>query len=310
MFEASLFLSGGLVLLGIGAETLVRGSSALALRFGMSPLLVGLTVVAFGTSAPELVASVRAALAGSTDMALGNVIGSNISNVALVLGIAATIRPLTVSRQITRFDAPLALGVSVLLVLLLLDGRISRIEGLLMFAGLITYVVWSVHKARSEDDPATEEIPESAANMPLWKSLLFTLVGLGALAYGADLFVTGARDMALLFGVSEAVIGLTVMAVGTSLPEIATVAAAVFKGMSDLIMGNAIGSNIFNILSVVGLSSAIVPLSMGNLTTVDLVMFVGMAAAVWLTMLTNQRLTRWEGIVLIIAYIVYVVYLF
>ncbi len=311
MLTALLYLAGGLVLLTIAADVLVRGATNLALHFGISPLVVGLTVVAFGTSAPELVASVVASLEGSTDMALGNVVGSNISNIALVLGLAAVIRPIQVERQITRRDAPLALGVSILLVLFLLDGVLERWEGMILFAGIIGYVIWSVQSThKGVDLEMREEVDVEQGEQPIWKGVVYVLVGLVGLAVGADWFVEGAKHIAHLLGVSEAVIGLTVMAIGTSLPEIATVVAASLRGMSDLITGNAIGSNIFNILSVLGAASLVVPLSMGNITYFDLGVFVGSALFVWLMMFTRQELSRWEGMLLILGYVIYVLYLF
>lgn len=313
MLTALLLLAGGLGLLTVAADVLVRGATNLALHFGVSPLVVGLTVVAFGTSAPELVASVVASLQGSTDMALGNVVGSNISNIALVLGVAAVINPIQVERQITRRDAPLALGASVLLVLFLLDGVLVRWEGVVLFAGILGYVAWSIQATRVgiSSKAVAEEVDLEEAEKPIWKGYVYVLVGLIGLALGASWFVDGAKHIARLFGISEAVIGLTVMAVGTSLPEIATVVAASLRGMSDLVTGNAIGSNIFNILCVLGISAMIVPLSLGGITYLDLGVFIGSAILIWVMMMYPRHLlTRWDGILLILGYVVYVVYLF
>jgi cation:H+ antiporter len=312
MIEALLYLAGGVVLLTFGADGLVRGSSALALRLGMAPLIVGLTVVAFGTSAPELVASLAAASAGSTDMALGNVVGSNISNIALVLGLAAIIRPISIQRQITRRDAPLAFGLSGLLVLLLIDGQLGRLEGAFLFSGIIVYSIWSIRDARQskKTKPAhLDEVDLESVKMPIWKDLLFTLAGLAGLIAGAKLFVDGGQSIARLYGISEAVIGLTVMAIGTSLPEVATVVMASIRGMSDLITGNVIGSNIFNILSVLGASALIIPLSMGELTSIDLIVFLASALVIWLMMMSRHELSRWEGALLLVGYVGYIVYL-
>ncbi|MEM1269220.1 MAG: calcium/sodium antiporter [Bacteroidota bacterium] len=304
------FLAVGLVLLIVCADVLVRGASGLALRLGMTPLSVGLIVVAFGTSAPELIASVVAGLAGSSGMALGNVVGSNVSNIALVLGVAAVIRPLPVERQILRVDAPISIAASLLLVGFLLDGRLSRIEGGVLFAGIVAYVGWTLKKAKSGDIEAGEEVDESTASMPLWKAWGLAFIGLIGLSIGANLFVRGAQDLAAIFGISEAVVGLTVMAIGTSLPEIATVVAASMRGMSGLVTGNAIGSNIFNVLAVLGAAALIVPLDTKQLTQTDLIVFVASAVIVWGMMWGRSQLSRLEGALLLIAYVSYVVWLF
>jgi cation:H+ antiporter len=315
MTLATFQLVAGVVLLGVGAEALVRGSTSLALRIGMSPLVVGLTVVAFGTSAPELVATVVAALKGSGDLALGNVIGSNISNVTLVIGLAALVRPITVSRQITRRDAPIVIGLSVVLVLFLLDRTLQRWEGLVFFVGIVAYTSWSVMAAKRHEnsilEAAVEEQSESRAlHRSLWVAMLLTLIGLGGLAGGAHVFVEGAQAIARFLGVPEVVIGLTMMAIGTSLPEIATVVAASTRSMSDLVTGNVIGSNIFNILCVLGIAATVLPLRAETLTRVDLLVFLGTAILIWAAMQFGRTISRLEGAGLVLVYVVYATLLF
>lgn len=306
-----LILAGG-ALLAIGAEGLVRGSASIARSFGMAPLLIGLTVVGFGTSAPELVASLQAARVGSGGLAVGNVIGSNIANIALVLGLAATIRPLPVARRIVRIDAPLALAVSLIVAAMMWDRQLGSLEGLLLTGGILFYVYWSFRQAKRILPPHehAEEMEEKAHLIPLRLSIPLALAGLAGLVFGANLFVDGARRLATSFGVSEAVIGLTIMAVGTSLPEIATTLAASMKGLSDLITGNAIGSNIFNTLCVLGFTALFIPFSTGEITPVDMTVFLGSAALIWVAMATRRRLSRWEGATLLAGYLLYVIWLY
>lgn len=303
------FLVVGVLLLWVASEGLVRSSETIALRSGVSPLVTGLTVVAFGTSAPELVASVVAALADSPDMALGNVIGSNISNIGLVLGIAAVITPIVVHRHAVRVDAPIALLCTVVLIILLLLGDLGRLQGIVLVVGILIYTVIRVRNSRSLDAVLSEEVKEHTLNVsnPVLNAILVgSLIGL---AGGAFLFVLGAKRLAEHVGVSEAVIGLTVMAVGTSLPEIATVIAAARKGLADLVIGNVIGSNIFNILSVLGVTSAIVPLHRQDVHNVDLFVFGG-SAAILLGMMMRPKIGRLMGALLIAGYVGYVVYLY
>jgi len=299
----------GAILLWVGSEGLVKSSETVALRSGVSPLVTGLTVVAFGTSAPELVASVVAALSKSPDMALGNVIGSNISNIGLVLGIAALIAPIVVHRHAVRVDAPIALASTILLIVLLYDGRLGHVEGILLVAGIVVYTVIRIRNSRALDRVLTEEVTEhtlSVSNPILTAILLGSLFGLAA---GAFLFVQGAKQLAEWMGVSEAVIGLTVMAVGTSTPEIATVIAAARKGLSDLVIGNVVGSNIFNILSVLGVASAIVPLQREEVHDFDLLVFGG-SALILVGLMIRPRIGRYAGAALLAGYVAYVVHLY
>jgi len=314
MLEAAFFVVIGLVLLSGGAEFLVRGASHIALRFGIPTLVVGLTIVAFGTSAPELVTSIQAALLGKTDMAVGNNIGSNIANILLVLGAAAVVRPFDIDPQLTKKDAPIMLFVSTLLIAFLWDGSLVRWEGSVLFAGIVAYVLqtgWSTRKEmRSEHEDANEfELDlDVAKSEPIWRPVFFLLGGLAGLIIGSDLFVRGASDLAAIFGVSEAVIGLTVMAIGTSLPEVFTVVVATLKGSSGLVTGNAVGSNIFNIMCVLGAVSMIVPLSLGNVSTFDLWVFWGVAFLTCVRLFVPIKITRIEGVVYLLAYLAYILF--
>ncbi len=305
MIAASFLTLGGVLLLYGGAEALVRGSAALALRLGLSPLLIGLTVVAFGTSSPELAVSVRASLAGQGDIALGNVVGSNIANVALVLGVCALVCPLRVNAQVVRWDAPILLGCSVLLVALLADGVLSRSEGAALFAGVFGYTALSVLLARREASPSVQgEFAEGlpAAPRRLWAEVFLVSAGLGLLVLGGQLLVSGAVTVARGLGLTEAFIGLTVVAVGTSLPELATSVVAAGRGEADLAVGNVVGSNIFNVLCVSGLASLIHPLASAGVTRFDLWVMVASAAAVLPVVWTGYRVSRIEGTLLTLGY--------
>ncbi|HEY5790705.1 MAG TPA: calcium/sodium antiporter, partial [Gammaproteobacteria bacterium] len=254
----------GLLLLVAGAELLVRGAVRLAGAWGVSPLVVGLTVVAFGTSAPELAVSLSAAWRGQAgaDLALGNVVGSNIFNVLLILGLSAAITPLVVAQKLVRVDVPLMIGVSLLVLLLALDGAIGRGDGLLLFAGIVAYSVFAVVHGRREADAVAQQYADALDGAPAGgpaRHLGLVLVGLVLLVLGARWLVHGATGLARGFGVSELVIGLTVVAGGTSLPEVATSVVASLRGQRDIAVGNVVGSNLFNLLGVLGLSGLAAP---------------------------------------------------
>ncbi len=306
------FLIVGLVLLYYGAEALVRGSAALALRLGVTPLLVGLTIVAFGTSAPELVVSLRAAMSGSSDIALGNVVGSNICNVLLILGLAALINPLKVELQIVKIQIPTMIAVSLLLWLFLLNGVISRPEALLLLMGFAAFNFGSYWLSRRQLSETVQEIYPDAApqsQRPTWLNIVFIIAGLALLVLGADLLVKGAVSIAKALGFSEAVIGLTVVAVGTSLPELATSVVAAVKNEADIAVGNVVGSNIFNILLIIGTSAMVTPVPAGGITFGSLAVMT-LAAVVALPMAwTGFKLNRVEGALLLSGYVVYVVWL-
>jgi cation:H+ antiporter len=310
-------LAAGLALLLGGAELLVRGASRLALRLGLTPLVIGLTVVAFGTSAPEMAIGVGAALRGEPDLALGNVVGSNIANVLLVLGLSALVTPMVVQRQLVRLDVPVMLAVSVAVLAMALDGMIGRIEGVLLFAAGVAYVVVLLRLARRGNDDiaaaAEADVPdEETAQAPLWRHALLVLGGLGLLVLGSHWLVAGAVTVAQLLGVSELVIGLTVVAIGTSLPEIATSLMAALRGERDLAVGNIVGSNVFNLLFVLGAASAIAPDGMVVRSAAlhfDLPVMTAVAAACLPIFFTGHCIQRWEGALFLGYYVAYTGYL-
>ena len=310
----------GLVLLYYGAEWLVKGSGDLALRLGISPLIVGLTVVAFGTSAPELLVSVSANMETPPqgDMALGNVVGSNICNLALVLGIAALIKPFGVHGQVLKREMPLLIGVTAVFVLMLLDGNIARWEGGLLALGVVLYTASSIMRGKRGEEVDTDlEITDeelaalkSEGKKLFLKDMAFIVVGMVALVFGAKWMVQGGKEIALAFGVSSAVIALTLVAFGTSLPEIATVVVASLKGEGDLVTGNAVGSCLFNLLAVVGITATIAPLNSDKLAMADLGVMSAITVLLFPFMLSRKTLSRLEGGVLVGGYLVYVVWLF
>jgi cation:H+ antiporter len=307
-----LSLLAGLALLYFGAEGLVRGSSSMALRLGVSPLLVGLTVVAFGTSAPELVVSLKAAAMGQGDISVGNVVGSNICNIGLILAFSALIIPIKVASQIVRVDTPIMIGVTVLAWALLYDGSLSRAEGIALFVLLFAYIVFSIVVAKKQPtDPLaaefTEEIKTSKRGVLI--DVLMVAGGLVMLVFGARFLVDSAIEIARTAGLSEAVIGLTIVAVGTSLPEFATSLVAALKKEADIAVGNVVGSNIFNILGILGISAAITPLSSAGITVIDLGVMMLFALVLWVFSRTGYRLTRGEGLLMVVGYAAYVAWL-
>lgn len=303
---------GGLVLLYYGADWLVRGSVALGTRLGLSPLVVGLTVVSYGTSMPELAVSARAAWAGQSGIALGNVVGSNICNIGLILGLAAVITPLRVRLGLLRFDVPLLMGISLLLPVLLWDGEISRWEGLFLVAGILFYTVSTLRRARDERDPEVlaeydELIPARPPSLG-WQAVR-VLAGITVLALGGRLLVDGSVELARQVGMSETVIGLTLVAVGTSLPELAATLMAAFRREADIAVGNVIGSNLFNLLNVLGISALIRPLDGSGLDGIDLGVMVGLTLLLAPLMRTGFVIQRWEGGSFLLAYGAYILYL-
>ena len=300
-------LIGGLVLLAGGGEFLVRGASSLAARLGLSSLVIGLTVVAFGTSAPEVAVSLGATLDGRSAIAVGNVVGSNAFNVLFILGASALIAPLAVSRQILRVDVPIMIAVSVLALVMALDGKYGLIDGLVMLAAFAGYVVFTVREGKRQaaaDEPAE-------VKGPAWLSFALVAGGLALLVLGARFFVAGAIDLARLLGLSETVIGLTIVAAGTSLPEVATSIMAAVRGQRDIAVGNVVGSNIFNVLLILGLSAVVgrgleVPAS---ILRFDLPVMLAAAIALAPIALVRGHLARWEGGFFLAAYVAYVTYL-
>lgn len=308
---ALLWIVLGAALLFAGAEGLVRGASSLARRFGLSPLVIGLTVLAFGTSMPELVVSVSAALEGVSAIAVGNVVGSNIGNIALILGITALIRPPRVQAQVVRVDVPVMIAVSLLVLALLADGVLGRLEGAALVLGLLGYVAFQLLAARKEPGAVQEEFDEGVppvTGSPVMDVLL-VLAGLGLLVLGARWLVSGAVTLAESFGVPEAVIGLTVVAIGTSLPELATSVVAALRGEGDLAVGNVVGSNIFNLLGILGIAAVVHPLSSAGIGLVDLGVMLGLSILLLPLMRSGLSVNRWEGGVLLATYGAYMVHL-
>lgn len=319
MLEHIGYMAAGLAILVFGADWLVKGASRLAIEFGISPLVVGLTVVAFGTSAPELAVSVTSAYSGASDIAVANVVGSNICNVLLILGLSALIAPLVVHQQLVRMDVPIMIGMSVLLLVLVADGSINLWDSSLLAALIVAYTVFLITEARREKSPeivaeyaegAQEAAGGEKGNLPV--NIGLVVVGLVALVFGADLLVGGAIALAKTLGVSEAVIGLTVVAVGTSLPELATSVVAAMKGERDIAIGNVVGSNIFNIGSVLGFSGLA---SLGTLTVapamvaVDIPLMIGIALVCLPFFRSGYTVTRANGAVFLASYVMYVVFL-
>lgn len=308
----------GLVLLAAGAELLVRGAAQLASAAGISPLVIGLTVVAFGTSSPELVVSIVSALRGEEDVALGNVVGSNIMNVLLILGLSAIITPLQVSRQLIRIDVPIMIGLSAVLWLMARDNQISAQDGTVLFASLCTYTFWLI--AHSRGTAIGTEMHSDKTSLPPKQRLiskrnlincLMAFVGLSMLVFGSHLLVTAAVSIARYFGLSELVIGLTIVAVGTSLPEIATSVMASLRGEREIAVGNVVGSNVYNIACVLGLSGMIgqggVSVSAAALS-VDIPVMVLVAIVCLPVFFTGQQISRWEGAGFLTSYIAYTWY--
>jgi|TARA_A100001518_G_C1212142_1_gene54715 cation:H+ antiporter len=313
------YLIAGLVLLVAGAEVLVRGAAKLAAQFGISPLVIGLTVVAFGTSAPETAVSVQAALNGSGDIAIGNVVGSNIANVLLILGMTALVAPLVVSRQLIRLDVPIMIGASLVTFGLAWDGELSRIDGALLFTAVVVYTLFLIISSRREK--AAEVDHEFAKEFGLDEPAKphaglinagLVIAGLVLLVVGSNFLVEGAVALARALGLSELVIGLTVIAIGTSLPELATSIMAAFRGERDIAVGNIVGSNIFNLLCVLGLASLVSPQAIGvssNALAFDFPVMIAVAVACLPIFFAGYCIKRWEGALFVAYYVAYTLYL-
>lgn len=307
----------GLLALIAGAEALVRGASRMAVSFGISPLVIGLTVVAFGTSAPEVAVSVGAALEGNADLAIGNVVGSNIANVLLILGISALIAPLAVSEQVIRQEVPIMIGVTALLTGLAANGTLGRAEAALLLLLAVVYTVFLIVQARRGSAKAqleaTHELPQAGGwdATPMAQALL-VLGGLGLLVLGADWLVGAATHFARALGVSDLVIGLTVVAIGTSMPELATSIMAAIRGERDIAVGNVVGSNIFNIVGCLGaaglVSTSGLPVPEAA-RSFDLWVMLAVAFACLPVFLTGRKIARWEGVVFLVYYAAYTVFL-
>jgi cation:H+ antiporter len=308
----------GLVLLIVGAEALVRGASKLAAAFGIPPLVIGLTVVALGTSSPELAVGIKSALSGNADIALGNVVGSNIFNILVIIGLSAVVTPLVVAQRLVRWDVPLVIGLSFLVFFLGLSGSIGRVEGLLLFVGLIVYITFTIRQSRKESTAVQEEYakeyhPERFKNLGQWAVNIGLLVGgLVMLVLGSNWLVNSASSLARAFGISELVIGLTIVAIGTSAPELATSLMAAKRGERDIAVGNAIGSNLFNILGVLGITAALAPNGIAvprSAMAFDIPVMIAVAIAALPVFFTGYSISRLEGAVFLLYYVAYALFL-
>ena len=308
----AILIFGGLVLLYFGADWLVKGAVTISLKFGLSPLIVGLTVVALGTSLPEALVSIQATLDNQGGIALGNVIGSNILNIALILGLSSLLQPLKVDSHLVKADVPILFGASFLLIVLLEDFHISRMEGALLLLGIVFYVTGNIMTVKrtspAEDQIEGMEVPEDRSKN-LLRDIVFLILGLIALALGSNFLVEGAVDLARIWGLSEALIGLTIVSVGTGTPELATALMAAFRKTADIAIGNAVGSNIFNIFFVVGLAGLIAPINGTQINPSDLYVMFGLTFLLLPTVWTGMVLDRKEGFLFVAIYVAYIYYL-
>lgn len=308
----ALLLVAGVAVVLWGADRLTDGSVALAERMGIPQIVIGLTVVAMGTSMPEFFVSLMSAFNGTPDLAVGNVVGSNIFNTLLIVGVAAMVAPITILHTTVRKDIPFAMVASTLLLMMCLDSEIGRIDALVLFVLFIVFMVFTVrgaHQPKPTDDAPANAEAEAKPAMSLLKACLLMLLGLVCLVLGSNVFVGNASAIAHSLGVSDAVIGLTIVAGGTSLPELATSTVAAYRGNSGIAIGNVLGSNVFNILMILGITGLISPMAIQGITTVDLTMMVVSIMMLWLFSFTKYRVERWEGAALAIVFIGYMAYL-
>lgn len=307
-----LFILVGIVLVLWGADRLTDGAVAVAEKMKMPQIVIGLTIVAMGTSMPEFCVSLVSALKGTTDLAVGNIVGSNIFNTLLIVGVSAWVAPMTILKSTVRKDIPFALFASVILLIMCLDGNISRLDAGILFVLFLVFMYVTLKGAKTKDDDTTaktDSIEDNKKPMGTWLSIVWIIVGLACLIGGSNLFVEGATKVAEHIGVSEAVIGLTIVAGGTSLPELATSVVSARKGNSGIAIGNVLGSNVFNILAILGVTGVITPMHLQGITMLDLSMMVVSTLLVWLFSFTKYKIARWEGIVLTIVFIGYMVVL-
>ena len=288
-----------------GADYLTEGAAAVARRMHIPEMIIGLTIVAAGTSAPELFVSVVSALKGTSDLAVGNVVGSNIMNTMLIVGVAAMVAPMTISKTTVKKDLPFTVGASMLLLFLAFDHFLGHVGGFLLLAVFAFFMAYSIYRASGSEEQ--EDAPKE--QLSAFKNTCYVLGGLLLLIVGSNVFVDHASNLALQMGVSEGVVGLTVVAGGTSLPELATTVVAARKGQSALAIGNVIGSNVFNILLILGLTATIHPLQIEGITTIDMAVMLLSVTFVWLFAFTRFKVERWEGFVLLIGYLLYLVWL-
>ena len=308
----AIYIIGGLILLYFGANWLVQGAITLSLHLGLSPLIVGLTVVALGTSLPEALVSVQAAIGHQGGIAIGNVVGSNILNIALILGLSAFFNPLKVDSHLVKADIPLLAGATFMLVVLLEDFHISRMEGAFLLLCIVGYVAGNIMtvKRTSPEENKIEgvEVPEDHRKN-FWRDISFLFIGLIALAFGSNFLVTGAVDLARIWGLSEALIGLTIVSIGTGTPEMATALMAAYRKRSDLAIGNAVGSNLFNIMFVLGIAALVAPLDGKGISSIDLYVMLGVTFLLLPTVWTGRILDRKEGFLFLAIYVGYLYHL-
>ena len=308
----TLYITGGLVLLYFGADWLVKGAITLALHLGLSPLIVGLTVVALGTSIPEALVSVQAAIGHQGGIAIGNVVGSNILNIALILGLSALINPLKVDSHIVKADVPLLAGATFMLVVLLEDFHISRMEGAFLLLCIVGYVVgniMTVKKTAPEDNKIDGLEVQEDSGKTFWRDIALLIVGIITLGFGANFLVTGAVDLARIWGLSEALIGLTIVSIGTGTPELATALMAAYRKSADLAIGNAVGSNLFNIMFVLGIAGLVAPLDATGINPSDLYVMLAVTLLLLPTVWTGRVLDRKEGFMFLAIYVGYIYHL-
>ena len=299
-----LLLTVGFVMLVKGSDWFVDGAAGIAAKFHIPQIIIGLTIVAMGTSAPEAAVSITAAMGGSADITVGNIVGSNILNVLVILGLASAIVPIAIGQSTQKIDAPFMIAVSALFLALGWDGTITRLDGiilLILFAAYIGYMIWEALHSDEEGD----EIKD----MKVWQMLLATVGGLALVVWGADVAVDAATELATIFGMSKRFIGLTVVALGTSLPELFTSVTAARKGNADIAIGNIVGSNLFNILFVVGLSSMIINVPFAPNFRIDMSVAAAASLFTWAASLKQKKLVRWHGFVMLAGYVAYFMYL-
>ena len=294
----------GFVMLVKGSDWFVDGAAGIAAKFRIPQIIIGLTIVAMGTSAPEAAVSITAAMGGSADITVGNIVGSNIMNVLVILGLASAIVPIAVGKATLKIDIPFMIAISVIFLLLGWDGTVTRVDGLVLIAFFVAYIGYMIWEALHSNEEGDE-----IKDMPIWKMLLSTAIGLGLVVWGADVAVGAATKLAEAFGMSQRFIGLTVVALGTSLPELFTSVTAARKGNADIAIGNIVGSNIFNILFVVGLSSMVINVPFAANFRIDMLVAIAACVFVWLAALKNKKLARWAGFTMLLGYVGYFVYL-
>lgn len=307
-----LYIIGGAILVLLGADKLTDGAVAIAERLRVPQIVIGLTIVAIGTSMPEFCVSLVSALKGTPDLSVGNVVGSNIFNSLLIVGVAAVVAPIMIQPMTVRKDIPFALVASALMMIMCFDGLLSRFDAAVLFLLFLIFMVFTLKgalAAKVENEKSQNVVEIKTGQMSVGKATLFMVLGLVGLVIGSNVFVDGAVDLAQLFGISEAVIGLTIVAMGTSLPELATTAVSAYKGNSGIAIGNVLGSNVFNVLMVLGITGLISPMQLTGVTMNDLSLMILSVILLWLFSFTKLVIQRWEGFMLIAVFVAYMVYL-